>query len=220
MLCDMAANWLDGVGIGPPWRDWILQQIDQANAGGNNCSFRIGASISQGGRPYLIHCFEDEFYVFIVDEALAEQSGVSTENVVYFPGSKRTTPQSRLRPPVTRGQPEILTGIGSAGHLEITGRVPYQMPYNNMAPYALRLAYDLPECQAVQLWQHFDEPLFPAGAIHYRFDLSAVGGTAGYSGLLPLFFSLWVVPNATTMAGIRPLSDTRGVLMKALRRCP
>lgn len=212
MLRDLAKAWFAAsFPAGAPIDDWV-QNVDFATERGLNCWFRFGPGTTRNGHPYLVYCFEGEFFAFELDRRQADLLQLVSHQIGWGTAGQRLTSDPRPRTAAKLTPP--LVAIATCQW--IAGLVGYEMPYNHMLPYCLRMTWDREDGRTCDMYQLPESQLMPFGAIPFEFSLKFPDYTPVTRTLSPLFFSLHSVPDGRNPSLGDALSDTRAVLVELM----
>lgn len=134
MLRDTLINWLKGNCPIKQARGDVLRLFDEHTKRGNNSHFVLGAELTVRHRPFLVHCFDDEFFAFELTEAQCAHLEV---------------PANQMRPyaaPASR----IARGPGTVIHLDRieianAGRLNPEAPIHCHLEYAANFSSGAPD---------------------------------------------------------------------------
>lgn len=210
MLRDLAEIWFRA--NCPPVApvSQFLRNIDEATQRRRNCWFRFGPNTTRDGAPWLLYCYEEEFFAFKLDERQARLLNLTAGQVVTARAGQRLR-SDRYRPPATLTRLEVNVATTE----RIAGTIMYDMPYNHMLPYCLRMTWDRPDGPGINVFHTPAPPrefLSRAGTIPFDFQLRMPDTPPVPPGLVLVFFALNTTPLTSAPSGIgaprRALSDT------------
>ena len=85
MLRDIAESWFKANCPVVPSINRFLRIIDMAIADDQNCWFRFGPNTTKKGGSWLVYCYEQEFFVFALDQRQASLLDLSAGTVLSSP---------------------------------------------------------------------------------------------------------------------------------------
>lgn len=213
MLRNLAELWLNKYCLPQPRIPEFLGLIDSAFERNHNCWFRFGSSTTKNGTAWLIYCYESEFFAFALDQRQSSLLNLKVSDITFgFAGIRVCAdtpgPQATLR------SPEITVATTE----RIAGSVAYEMPYNHMLDYSLRMTWDRPDGRSASNYHYPDTPLMPVGVIPFDFQLNLVPAPPVGPGLVLAFFALTCELENRSPSNpnpkMRALSDTEAVLLE------
>ncbi len=226
MLRQLAEQWFQakcsvGVSIAE-----LLRVIDTAIEGDQNCWFRFGANTTNTNTPWLVYCYEEEFFAFALDKRQTALLKVNAGHVTSAPAGRRMCFPTHEVPPVTLKPPNIEVATIE----RIAGSVDYEMlstpmhPYNPTPPYCLRMTWDRPDGAGINMFHYPVAPLHRVGRIPFDFQLRSPNELPVPPGLVLMFFALNGVPEKSSSSNphskVRALSDTHAMLVELRESTP
>lgn len=216
MLRDLAMAWVRASCTDRRVQRDFVRHLNLAMKQGINCSFTIGHELTKAGKPYSVHCFAGELFVFELTPRQARSLRVAQNMLQCVPGSLQKEDEEGFRPVVSLDQLEIDHAAALDLKGRISGRCSYRSVFDHLVPYAVRLDYDLPGRCHVASWHYPNEPLAREGGLSFSFPpgQERTGpAAAAFSGTIALFARLCTVPDHHTPQARQPLSNVCAVLV-------
>ncbi|MFO0915278.1 MAG: hypothetical protein U0795_20115 [Pirellulales bacterium] len=174
--------------------------IGRALQEGRSCSFTMGAGLIKNRKPYLIYCFDGEFYAFQLTPRQVTRLGLRHDQMASKTGCHRGLGQPVVDPIVTIDGIEVNHAWALNRELPITGTLRYQAQRPIFEPVAIRVECEPPARGSIQLCHFLFGLMLLDGAIHFSFppmgELADHHGQK-FSGVMPLFFQMWTAPESS-----------------------
>ncbi|MFO0915218.1 MAG: hypothetical protein U0795_19810 [Pirellulales bacterium] len=164
---------------------------------GLSCSFTLGAGLIKSRKPYLIYCYNGEFYAFQLTPRQVARLGLRHDQMASGTGCRGGLSQPVVDPIVNIAGVEVNNAWALNRNLPITGTLQYQTQRPILEPIAIRGECEPPARGSIHLYHYLFSLIQLDGAIHFSLppmgDLADHQGQA-FAGVLPLFFQVWTAP--------------------------
>lgn len=211
-LQQRALSWLQAKCSHQPAVDDLSQRIARTREEGRNWSIRLGALLAKDRKPYLLHSFGTDFFVFQLSFEQSILAGIKDGVALFDPGASTIDSVAADDSSVWLSNLTIDRADRFDGRQQIIGTVEYETDLAELPPCVLRLAYEVhePELRRSRLIYCFWYPtdrLRDRGTLRFAFPpFDAI------SGLRPVFVTLCVKGQDPA-----PISETRAVLVNLLQ---
>ncbi|MFO0914382.1 MAG: hypothetical protein U0795_15585 [Pirellulales bacterium] len=199
-LYEVTMNWVcANSAIQEVHRD-VEVVLRRAMQEGRSCSFTLGGGLVRNQKPYLIYCFDGEFYAFQLTPRQAAQLRLGHDQMASATGNRRGLNQPGVDPVVTIVGVEVDRASALNRQLPITGNLLYQAQRPVFEPVAIRVECEQPARGSIQLRHYLLSLIQLNGTI--RFSLPPMGSLPDqhgqeYSGVMPMFFQMWTAPEVS-----------------------
>lgn len=200
-LHEVAMNWVyANCTIRDVHRD-VEAVLQQGLQDGRSCSFTMGGGLIKNRQPYLICCFDGEFYAFQLTPRQAARLGLAHDQMASATGVRRVLSRPAIDPVVTIVGVEVDQAWALQRDSPISGAVHYQAQRSVLEPVAIRAECELPGHGNIQLCHYLFSLVQPDGTA--PFTLPPLGNLPDqhgqeFSGVMPMFFQVWTAPDAST----------------------
>jgi hypothetical protein len=216
MLGDLLAAWASKNLLPASCREIVLKEFREAALLGRNASFVVGRELTPGRKWYLVHCFDEELFVFALQPHQARKMRVSARSLTCRRGGEKTKGPPDVARHVQLDGFEIDNRTGLPTTRPITGECRYRVDGAALHPYAVVLVYDVHDNRTVTSYCYPDALLVGTGTL--RFSFTPMAGDpnsdlANWSGTTAFFLRLETVVHGHTDAGQFPLSNVLAALV-------
>lgn len=194
MLRDMATTWARAYCPTVEVQEYLLRQLDQAMQRNVNCSFTIGQSLTKVGRPFMVRCFNGEFFVFELTLSQVARLGMKDNEAAYAESASREPLVSNTDPIICLQDVAIDQATDLSREAPITGTLRYQAKQVLLQPLAIRAVCEPSSRNSKTLFHHLFHLAPHEGTL--KFALQPLGNLLNregklFVGLVPLFFQIW-----------------------------
>ena len=221
MLRDAALAWVKSHISLPPLQHEFMGHFDEAARTCTPCSLLFGRELGRNRKPYLVHCFAREFFVFQLTEAQAAMAELLPNESRYQTSARPNRLGLAADLPVTLLRFEIERAEALPWNRPISVDVAYDArPISSNAPnrVSVRMDYDLPNGTSVTASDNLFHLPGGKGRIRCSFTpLAKDPEPQPPPGPMAVFLSFTPPPSPGVDDEGRQLSNVRGALVSIAR---
>jgi len=213
MLRDAASNWVRSHLSGSRFHATVERQLEEATALGYNYYLVMGTDSTRDGKPYLMHCYCGELFVFELTFKQARRFKIPRGQFLWGTGALAGRLESPETPAVAITGLAIERADGLPRGSPISADVSYEADGGWPDSCAFRLDYDVAGVGSVASFHYPRPPAERRGCIRCSFPpLHENVGKEPITSSIALFLRLYrEQPNAPV--AVQPMSNIRGALI-------
>jgi hypothetical protein len=217
MLRDAAINWVRTHCPNPRFQADFLRHLGEVIGLGVNCAFTVGSGLTTGSKPYLLHWFAGELFIFQLTDRQARKLGIAPK-VFRFARSHESV---RDGPPtsavVALEHLEVIDCNSMDWNKPINLTCQYRLAGMPSAAYAFRL--DFPHAiqggqGSFSLFTYPPDRLGESGTIDLSFTPPQFKDGTLVNPVLPAFLRCTTVESRSSSAGV-PISNAVATMLES-----
>ena len=215
MLREAALAWIDSHFPEPRFREDFGIHFAHAAAKGRNLYAAIAPALTLDRKPYLMHCFCGELFVFELTESQSASFQIRPGQVRWGEGLVEDRMiQPCLSPRVELRDLSIADAEAHALDQPIVATIFHDAGLHWPAPCVFRLDYDLGGRTSKVSWSYVDVPKAPRGQSLIAFPpMLKIQGARALAGTITAFLRLCDLPDPNQTHHRTPISNICAVLI-------
>lgn len=207
MLRDAALVWIRSNVPDQKVHAYFKQHFDEAAKNERNFYFAFGPQLTHNAKPYLMHCFCGELFVFEMTSAQAEAYKLSPGRVMLGMTKATSHVQCDWEPFVTVSDLEIERADNLSVNDPIVASFSYQTA-EILRPCCVRLDYEVPGLRSTAAWHYLEQHLPQHARIRCEFGpVKKPGMEVKLSAPLAMFFRICTLPDSKNIDNRVPISN-------------
>jgi hypothetical protein len=217
MMYDAAITWIRRNCPNQEFIEDLSRFMDASASAGVNCWFLIGGDMSRAQVPFLLHCFDDELFLFQLNDSQAAARGVGRRG---FKAANERLPSGlspAVRPAITLDRFELNRPTLNQSE-PVLGRLRFKASEDVAAlSWCIRLDYQVDKVPHVA-WEYPNRSLLDKGFLDVSFMPIAPSENfvTGFKGPLSVFIRLCEMSPPESAESRRPISNTAATLIQII----